>query len=156
MAKATKNTKATEAALDAAAESAKDAKKLAKSAPKKDAKKLRSLAEEAKDAASASKKAVKRTPKKVVNRAIAAVAGIAKAIGRVESRRTAAAGSEGGKATAAKKTPSPTKSSATTRALSADDLSSLTVAELKERAQKAGHTGYSRKTKAQLIELLSA
>ncbi len=37
----------------------------------------------------------------------------------------------------------------------ASDLSSLTVAELRERARAEQHRNYSRLTKAQLVELLS-
>lgn len=38
----------------------------------------------------------------------------------------------------------------------AGDLSRLTVAQLRERARLEGRTGYSRLTKAQLIEMLSS
>ncbi len=41
------------------------------------------------------------------------------------------------------------------QAPAADDLSSLTVAALRDRAKAEGRTGYSRFTKAQLVELLS-
>jgi hypothetical protein len=37
-----------------------------------------------------------------------------------------------------------------------DDLSSLTVVQLRERARAAGHAGFSRYTKAQLLALLSS
>ncbi len=155
MAKTSKNTTAIQAALNAAADSSKEAMKLAKTLPTKAAKKMRSLADEAKKASTASKKSIKRNPGEVVGRAIASVAGIATAIGRIPKAAQK-------KPTPQKPTPkTPTKTpaktdSAVTSAAPAIDLSSLTVAQLKERAQKAGHTGFSRLTKAQLIDLLSS
>jgi len=38
----------------------------------------------------------------------------------------------------------------------ADDLSTLTVAQLRARARDSGHAGFSRYTKAQLMALLSS
>ncbi len=38
----------------------------------------------------------------------------------------------------------------------AEDLSSLTVLQLRGRARDAGHSGFSRYTKAQLLALLSS
>jgi len=106
--------------------------------------------------------------------AIAAAAGKAK--GKAQSRRAsapadsrgdrdvsrrasakAAVNAEAEKVRTAENTKAkkPAAKAESTPARKPDDLSSLTVAQLKERAQKEGHTGYSRCTKAQLVDLLS-
>ena len=154
MAKNPPKTVAAEAALDAASTAAKDAKRAAKGLPKADARELQSLAAEAKNASAPSKKKIRRKPTKVVATAIAAVARIAKALGRAESRAEAGAGAPEKKPATTKKSSSP-QAATPSKPKAESDLSSLTVAQLKERAAAAGHTGYSRYTKAQLIELLS-
>ena len=49
-----------------------------------------------------------------------------------------------------------TRRAARTPKPATDDISALTVVQLRERAKAAGRSGYSRLTKAQLVELLSA
>ena len=171
--------------MDAAATAAKEAKRLSKTLPKKDAKKLKSVAADTKDAAQASKKKVARRPSKVEKQAIAAIARLDKAVDKAEAglaaRRKSAAKE---KAKAAKKAakskgagkakksapaepglydaPAPQTKSAPERPaaapvlIAAPDLSSLTVVQLRARARDAGHAGFSRYTKAQLMALLSS
>lgn len=146
MAKSTKAEKAAQAAVAAAAAAAKDAKRLGKEIgddlPKKHVKRLRARADEAKDAAKVSKKKLSRHPRRVEKAASEATARLDKTSAKVTAKHAAALSARqetAGDATA----PSP------------DQLSSLTVVELRARARAEGRSGYSRLRKAQLVDLLS-
>ena len=157
MAKKTKAEKAAGAALDAAAAAAKDAKRLSKTLPKKDAKRLRSLADEAKDASRASKKKVARHPRKVQKKAVAAIARVEKAVGKAETQLAAKASvTDAGTAASEPAATADILSEALQNTLPTNDLGSLTVVQLRDRARAAGHRGFSRFSKAQLIALLSS
>jgi hypothetical protein len=165
MGKNTKAEKAASAAVDAAAAAAKDAKRLSKTLPKKDAKKLRSLADEAKDASQVSKKKIARHPRKVEKKAVAAISRVEKAADKAESKLAAAkSGITRSGAPEDPIIPSPDEPAVTADLLSdalratlpTTDLESLTVVELRDRARAAGHRGFSRFSKAQLIALLSS
>jgi hypothetical protein len=52
-------------------------------------------------------------------------------------------------------TTTPARATGRAAAAEPDELASLTVAQLRDRAKSAGKTGYSRLSKAQLVALLS-
>ena len=179
MAKTTKATKAAETAVHDAAAAAKKAERLSRRLPKKDAKKLRSLAVEAEGASRASKKKIAKNPRKVQKKADAAIDRVKKAVDKAADTLA------GAKAAAAEKNIRSAEESRTRKSKSAPaeplysviettavepvtadrepttppaavDLSSLTVLQLRARAREAGHAGFSRYTKAQLLALLSS
>jgi hypothetical protein len=179
MSKTTKPERRAIAALEDATAAAKFAKQVAKTLDGKQGKKLRAAADEAKSAADVSKKAIRRRPKKVAKRAEKAadiaLAATETALSREQKKAAAKAEKAAAKVTkgarkkdAAKKDASPEPAeSVSAFGPAADehslepaettptDLDTLTVAALRDRARDEGRTGYSRLTKAQLVELLS-
>jgi hypothetical protein len=142
------------------------------------------VADEAKGTAQASKKKVARRPSKVEKKANAAVARLGKAVDKAEAglaaRKKSAAKKKAKDAKNAVKkkdaapnraaapepgpseapTPEPVRApeppAPSTAVPVPEDLSALTVVQLRARARAAGHAGYSRYTKAQLMALLSS
>jgi hypothetical protein len=180
MSKTTKPERRAIAALEDATAAAKFAKQVAKTLDGKQGKKLRAAADEAKSAADVSKKAIRRRPKKVAKRAEKAadiaLAATETALSREQKKAAAKAEKAAAKVTkgarkkdAAKKDASHEPAeSVSAFGPAADehslepaettpptDLDTLTVAALRDRARDEGRTGYSRLTKAQLVELLS-
>lgn len=149
MAKTTKAQRGAERAVEAAASAAKTARKTAKQLPGSVRRDLAPLIEDAAAAAEVSGKRLRAKPRKTARRADEAAErleravqkALAKAQRKEQARRDAkAAAAEAARASAVGES---------------SPLSALTVRALRAQAREAGHTGFWRLNKAQLVELLS-
>lgn len=146
MAKTTKAERKAFDALDEAAAAAKTAKKVAADLPAESSGAVRIAAKKAKDAAKTSKKAVRKHPRKVRRRAEKAteqaLTATEAAIAGTEQQAHEDAAQEPTDAVV----PTPDQP---------EELALLTVAALRKRAKSQGRVGYSRLSKARLVEFLS-
>lgn len=158
MAKTTKPERKAFERLDEAARAAKKAEKAAKDLSGKRAKKVAALAEAAREVAETGAKKVRKHPKRVRAKAEDAVEALEKAAkkARAKAERDAEAPRAEAEALAAVRgLPKDDAPQAPAVAAPADgELAGLTVAQLRERARATGRPGYSRLTKAGLIEFL--
>ncbi len=149
MAKTTKSQRQALHALDDAAGAAKTARKVAKDLTADQARELQKAAATAKKLADTSKKTARKHPKKTRRRA-------EKATDRVlRATEQALAGTERQSHEDAVQESTEAVAPAATAATGPDELSLLTVAQLRDRARSQGRVGYSRLSKADLIEFLA-
>ncbi|MEN2740346.1 hypothetical protein ABCS02_21325 [Microbacterium sp. X-17] len=146
-----KTSSSAQPALDAiavAADAATLAHTVARSLPRKDAKKVTALADEVRALTDVDTKTVRKNPEKYTKQAVAITGALvratAKAIAKAERTRVEVAPP----LAAVPGVSAPI-------VLTAPALAELTVIELRSRARAAGHHGYTRMRKAQLVALLS-
>jgi hypothetical protein len=148
MAKTSSSARSALDAIAVAADAATLAEHAVRSLSGKDAKKVTALVADARALASVDAKSVRKSAEKYEKKADEVIGEIlrvtAKAIGRADRRR-------------AEEAPplAAVPEIAAAIALPAPTLAELTVVELRARARAAGHTGYTRMRKADLVALLS-
>lgn len=144
-----KPTKAERKALDAlndAAGAAKTARKVAKDLSGESAKSLRKAAQKAKDVADTSHKAVRKEPKQVRKRAEKVTHRVLQATEEALATTEQKVHEDAAQEPADVVVPAPEP---------AEDLTLLTVAQLRDRARSQGRVGFSRLSKAELVEFLA-
>lgn len=146
MAKPTKSERKALDALTDAAGAAKTARKVAKDLSDEPAKSLRKAAEKAKDVAETSKKQVRKHPKQVRKRAEQATNRVLQATEQALATTEQKVHEEAAQEPADVAAPAPEPT---------EDLALLTVAQLHERARSQGRVGFSRLSKAELVEFLA-